>query len=419
MSELHTPELLAPAGDYERFTAAVLYGADAVYLGAKELGMRAASQNFTFEELSLAVQFAHSRNVRVYLTCNTLPTNKEAEELPEFMRNAKACGVDALIVADIGVLMEAKRIVPDLDVHISTQAGVVNYLTARELYEMGASRVVLARELSLEDIRIIRDKTPGKLEIECFVHGAMCMSFSGRCLLSSYLTGRDANRGECAQPCRWGYYLMEEKRPGQYFKIFEDEKGSYILNAKDMCMIEHIDKLADAGISSFKIEGRAKSSYYVSVITNAYRCAIDSLLQNPMDFKLPQWVIDEVYKVSHRQYIPGFYFGRPEEGQCYETGGYIRSFDVIGVVDGYEDGFLLCTQRNRFFKGDEIEILQPKTPPIFYKVDILLGESDEEIEAANKATMKFKIPFERPLLTGSLLRKEKNNLKNENSLYLP
>ena len=255
------PEVLAPAGDFECLQAAVRFGADAVYLGGSRFGMRAASANFSEEGLQKGVALAHQNGVRVYLTCNTLPTNEEIEALPEFLKSVERADVDAVIVTDIGVLSLVKRIIPEMEVHISTQTGVVNYLTAAELYRMGARRVVLARELSLDDIARIRDKTPSELEIETFVHGAMCVSFSGRCLLSQYLTGRDANRGECAQPCRWGYHLVEEKRPGLYFPIEEDERGSYILNAKDLCMIEHVDKLAAAGISSFKIEGRAKSSH--------------------------------------------------------------------------------------------------------------------------------------------------------------
>ena len=266
----HYPEVLAPVGDFERLTYAVNYGADAVYLGGTAFGMRASSANFDFDTMKKAVEYAHARDVKVYLTCNTLPLNSEVEQLSDYLKSARDAGVDAVIVADIGVLMEAKRVIPEVDIHISTQTGIVNYL-----YKMGAKRVVLARELPLEDIRRIRDKTPPELEIEAFVHGAMCMSFSGRCLLSNYMIGRDANRGECAQPCRWGYHLVEEKRPGQYFPIYEDEKGSYILNAKDMCMIEHLDKVIDAGVTSLKIEGRAKSFYYVAVITNAYRQAVD------------------------------------------------------------------------------------------------------------------------------------------------
>ncbi len=314
-------ELLAPAGDSERLDAAIRFGADAVYLGGKSFGMRATPQNFNDEELKAAVTEARANGVRVYLTCNTVPGNDEIEAIGDFMRYAASAQVDALIVADIGLLMMAKRIVPEMEIHISTQAGVMNYLTATELYKLGASRVVLARELSIGDIAKLRDKTPPELEIEVFVHGAMCMSFSGRCVISNYLTGRDANRGECAQPCRWGYHLMEEKRPGQFFPVFEDEKGSYILNAKDLCTIDFIDKLAEAGVTSLKIEGRAKSAYYVAVVTNAYRMAVDLYLKDPSGYTLPVWVKEELGRVSHREYSTGFYFGRPEEGTMLSKRG--------------------------------------------------------------------------------------------------
>ena len=396
MANTHYPEVLAPVGDFERLTYAVNYGADAVYLGGTAFGMRASSANFDFDAMKKAVEYAHARDVKVYLTCNTLPLNNEVEELADYLRNAQTAGVDAVIVADIGVLMEAKRVIPDVDVHISTQTGIVNYLTANELYKLGAKRVVLARELPLDDIRRIRDKTPPELEIETFVHGAMCMSFSGRCLLSNYLVGRDANRGECAQPCRWGYHLVEEKRPGQYFPIFEDEKGSYILNAKDMCMIEHIDKVIDAGVTSLKIEGRAKSFYYVAVVTNAYRQAVDLYKKDPKNFKLPSWLEEETRKVSHRQYSTGFYFGRPEQGQYYENGGYVRQWDVVAVVDKTEGDVLSCEQRNKFSVGEEVEILCPSTSeyqrPLVYQVTSITDAEGNARESANNAMMKFTMP---------------------------
>lgn len=399
------PEVLAPAGDMERLVAAVTYGADAVYLGGKAFGMRAASANFSPDDLKTAVDFAHKNGVSVYLTCNTLPHNDEVEKLPDFFDAAKAAGVDALIISDIGVLMAAKKHLPDMEIHISTQAGIVNYLTANEFYNMGAKRVVLARELSLDEIKQIRDKTPPELDIEAFVHGAMCVSFSGRCLLSSYLIGRDANRGECAQPCRWSYRLVEEKRPDLYFPIEETQKGTYILNAKDLCMIEHIDKLVEAGITSLKIEGRAKSAYYVSVVANAYRLAVDEYLKNPATYKTPEWLITEVQKVSHRQYSNGFFFGRPENSQYYENGGYVRKFDVVGIVDDYKDGYLICSERNKFTKGEVLEVLEPLSAPFEYKVETLLDENDNPLDDAKHSMMVFKIPFERPLKKGTILRK--------------
>lgn len=398
-------ELLSPAGDEERFLAAVKYGADAVYLGRKQFGMRSSPLNFDFEQLCNAVKYAHERNVKVYLTCNTLPRNNEISHFEQFVREAEEAEVDALIVADIGLLMLIKRYAPDMEIHISTQTGIVNYVTARELYDLGAKRVVLARELSLEEIAEIRAKTSPELDIEAFVHGAMCVSFSGRCLLSQYLVNRDANRGECAQPCRWGYHLMEEKRPGEFFPVYEDEKGTYILNSKDMCMIEHIDKLADAGITSFKIEGRAKSAYYAAVVTNAYRMALDEYYSDPANYKLSDWIRDEVYKVSHRKYCSGFFFGVPEESQYYENSGYIRNYDVVAVVEKCENGMVYCTQRNKFFAGDTVEILPPSQKPVEIVLDTLFDENGQEIETANHAMMQFSFRSDMQFEPGSFIRK--------------
>ncbi|MBR6384975.1 MAG: U32 family peptidase [Ruminococcus sp.] len=399
-------EVLAPAGDEERFTAAINYGADAVYLGRKTFGMRASPMNFDFEQLVNAVNTAHAKGIKVYLTCNILPRNDEIPQFEQFVREAVEAKVDALIVADIGLLMMIKRFAPDMEIHISTQTGIVNYATANELYNMGAKRVVLARELPLDEIAEIRAKTPKELDIECFVHGAMCVSFSGRCLLSQYLVHRDANHGACAQPCRWGYYLMEEKRKGEYYPIFEDEKGTYILNAKDMCMIEHIDKLAQAGVYSLKIEGRAKSAYYVTVVTNAYRMAVDEYYKNPNNFVLPDWIREEVYKVSHRQYSKGFFFGTPENSQYYENSGYIRNFDVVAVVEKCENGTVYCTQRNRFFKGDTVEILAPSQKPVVLTLENIYDENGEEIETANHAMMKFSFKSNIDFPNGTVIRKE-------------
>lgn len=399
-------EVLAPAGDEERFGAALNYGADAIYLGRKQFGMRSSPGNFDFEQLVKAVSSAHERGVKVYLTCNTLPRNNEIPMFEKFLEEAVEAGVDALIVADVGLLMMIKRLAPDIEIHISTQTGIVNYATAREFYNMGAKRVVLARELSLEEIAEIRAKTDPDLDIEVFVHGAMCVSFSGRCLLSQYLVGRDANRGECAQPCRWGYHLMEEKRPGEYFPIFEDENGTYILNAKDMCMIEHIDKLAEAGVTSLKIEGRAKSAYYVAVVTNAYRMAVNEYYKNPDNFILPDWIKDEVYKVSHRKYSNGFFFGRPQESQYYENSGYIRNYDVVAIVEDCRDGRVYCTQRNRFFAGDTVELLAPLSKPVTLKLDTLYNDNDESIETANHAMMKFSFPCDMTFPKGTVIRKD-------------
>ncbi len=401
-------EVLAPAGDEERFNAAINYGADAVYLGRKQFGMRSSPMNFDFEQLVNAVSLAHAKGIKVYLTCNTLPRNNEIPQFEQFVSEAVEAEVDALIVADIGLLALIKKYAPDMEIHISTQTGVVNYVTARELYNMGAKRIVLARELSLDEIAEIRAKTNPDMEIEAFVHGAMCVSFSGRCLLSQYLVNRDANRGECAQPCRWGYHLVEEKRPNEFFPIFEDEKGTYILNAKDMCMIEHIDKLAKAGVDSLKIEGRAKSAYYVTVVTNAYRMAVDEYYKNPDNFVLPDWIRDEVYKVSHRKYCNGFFFGTPENSQYYENSGYIRNYDVVAVVEKCENGTVYCTQRNRFFAGDTVELLAPSQKPVTLTLDTLYDENSEQIQTANHAMMKFSFNSDLTFPTGTVIRKETN-----------
>ncbi|WP_206425681.1 U32 family peptidase [Ruminococcus sp. Marseille-P6503] len=407
MSDSGLLEILSPVGDMERLYAALDFGADAVYLGGKMFGMRAASANFDFETLKKAADEVHSRGKRIYLTCNTLPHNYEIAHFERFAREAAEAGVDALIANDIGVFSLIKKYTPDMEVHVSTQAGIVNYVTANEFYNMGAKRVVLARELSLEEIAEIRAKTPKALEIEVFVHGAMCVSFSGRCLLSQYLINRDANRGECAQPCRWGYHLMEEKRPNEFYPVFEDEKGTYILNAKDLCMIDHIDKLAQAGVDSFKIEGRAKSSYYVSVVTNAYRMAMDIYKQNPANFSLPQWIHDEVFKVSHRAYCTGFFFGHPKDCQYYENSGYIRDYDVVAVIEECRNGRIYAQQRNKFNKGDVLEILSPGCKPTEIKAETVYNEYDEEVETANHAMMKLSIPCSMDFPKNSIIRMKK------------
>lgn len=399
------PEVLAPAGDRERLEAAVRYGADAVYLGGELHNMRASTPSFTLESLADAVAFAHGAGVRVHFTCNTLPRNNELPELERYLWEVAETGVDAFIVADIGMMMAARRAAPKTEIHISTQAGVTNYLTANELHKLGASRVILARELTLEDIRGIREHTSRELDIEVFVHGAICMSFSGRCLLSQYMTGRDANRGQCAQPCRWGYHLVEEKRPGVYYPIYEDQRGSYILNAKDICLMEDLDKIIDAGATSLKIEGRAKSAYYVGVITNAYRNAVDIYRRDPGNYRLPQWLLDETRKVSHRDYTKSFLYGAPEDGQYYKSGGYIRNWEIVAVAGESRDGRLYCSQRNRFFEGDRLEALIPRGRPIEIEVHGLQNEHGEAVEVANRATMGCSFLCGEKLPAGTILRK--------------
>ncbi len=397
------PELLCPAGDFERLQTAIRYGADAVYLGADRFGMRSASPNFSLEQLAEAVRYAHTYGVAVHLTVNTLPRGEEIPALPAFLQGAGECGVDALIIADLGVLSLAHRLLPHIELHASTQTGIVNHLTANALYEMGVRRVVLARELSLLEIRVIRQNTPADLMLECFIHGAMCMSVSGRCVLSNYLTGRDANRGECAQPCRWNYHLMEEKRPGIFLPVFEDERGSTILNAKDLCMIEHLAALSDAGVMSFKIEGRAKSSYYVGVVTNAYRAALDAAeIGNPA----PQWAIDELLTISHREYCTGFYYGREPVMQSYRPGSYVQDWEVSAVIERCENGRLYLSQRNRFSVGDSLQLLQPGRPPQNLTVDRIWDEEENLLDAARHPTMKISIPFEGEAPEGAMLRRK-------------
>ena len=381
-------ELLSPCGDFERLKLALKFGADAVYLAGEMFGMRTNPSNFSADELKKAVELAHSLGKKVYLTCNTLPRNEEIEKLPEFLKYAQDIGIDAFIIADIGVMALAKKYAPNVDIHMSTQVGIVNYQTANTLYEMGARRIVTARELSLDEIKTIRDKTPNDLEIEVFVHGAMCMSFSGRCILSDYMTHRDANRGDCAQPCRWKYHLVEETRPGQYFPINEEKNGTYIFNSRDLCMIEHIPELVDAGVDSFKIEGRAKSEYYTAIVTYAYRNAIDEYLKNPTDdFKPSQWILDEMEKMSHREYTTGFNFG---------------------PIKDYSNGRLIVSQRNRFFEGDELEVVEPGKKPYKLVVEDLYNlDDDEKVDVANKATDTYSFKCDKPVSSDAIFRRQR------------
>ncbi len=405
MGKGSVPELLAPAGDEDCLAAAIAYGADAVYLGAKAFGMRAKAANFDPEGLERAARQCHKAGVKLYLTCNTLPRGREVDALPAFIRDARDAGVDALIIADLGVMMLAKRTAPNLPVHVSTQFGVVNKLTARELYNLGASRVVLARELTLEEIAEIRADTPSDLGIEAFVHGAMCVSVSGRCVLSNYMAERDANRGECAQPCRWTYALTESKRPDQHFPIYEEDGYSYILNSRDMRMIQHLDKLAAAGVDSLKIEGRAKKAYYVATITGAYRKALDLLQQDPEHFVLPDALLEETEKVSHRPYSTGFYLG-DYPGQDTVRGGYLRHWELVATVDGWEDGTLLCTGRNRFLPGETLELLRPDGLPVPLPVTEIRDEEGNRLEAACHPMMKLRLPCAIPCPPGSMLRRK-------------
>ena len=407
------PELLSPAGDLERLRYAICYGADAVYCGMPEFGMRSAPANFTIEQLAEGVIFAHARGRKVYLTLNTLPTNEDLDKMPESIRQAAAAGVDAFIVADLGVLSLCKKLAPEVEVHLSTQVGITNYGAARTAYEMGAKRVVLARELSLPEIATIRDKTPPELEIEAFVHGAMCVSFSGRCLLSTYMTGRDSNRGQCAQPCRWKYHLVEENRPNQAFEIGETDEGSYILNADDMCTAPFIDLICKAGVDSLKIEGRAKTFYYVASVTAAYRKALDTFLADPTneDFQLPISVYEELNRTSHRHYSPGFYLGKERAIQHPDNNiGYIREWDFMGTVESWENGIAHCQQRGKWSLGEEIEALLPDGTQVPLKPEWIKNEAGENITSTPNAMQLYTIPSEIELPPMSLLRKKNPNV---------
>ena len=378
-------ELLSPAGDMERLNMAVLYGADAVYLAGTDFGMRAFAGNFPAEELPKAVAFAHSHGVKVHVTVNTMPRNDEIAQLPAYLEQLEDAGVDALILADLGAFTLAGKYAPRCQRHVSTQQSIANYECATAWYDLGAKRVVLARELSLPEIIGIREKCPKELEIETFGHGAMCVSYSGRCLLSNYMTGRDSNRGECAQPCRYKYALMEEKRPGEYFPVFEDEMGTYILNSRDMCTIDHLKDLMDAGIDCIKIEGRAKSAYYAAIVTGAYRHCIDDIAAGrPID---PVWR-DEVEHVSHRIYSTGFYYGHP--GQYTENSRYIREWQICAIVESCDEtGLALCSLRNKFSEGDTLEAVGPDLRPFPLTAESMTDLEGMPLAQPRTPQMKF------------------------------
>ena len=403
---MNIPELLSPAGDMERLKFAFAYGADAVYLGAEDFGMRAAPKNFSLEQLKEAADYANSLGKKVYLTLNTVPTNEDVKKMPEFITKVAQTGVHAVIVADLGVLSMVKEYAPGMEIHFSTQVGIMNYVTANAAYALGAKRIVLARETSLEDIIEIREKTPKDLDIEAFVHGAMCMSFSGRCLLSQYLNGRDANRGECSQPCRWEWTLHEKTRPGMEYDIGENEGGTYIMNANDLCMGPYVDMLVQAGITSLKIEGRAKSFYYVASVTSAYRKAIDSYYENPTDWLCPLSAMEELTKTSHRRYSTGFYFGPENAIQTTDTSSYVREWDLLGVVEDWKDGVLYCSQRGKFTLGDEIEILQPSGDTIKFTPNWIKNAEGENVESTPHSKMAFTVDCPVEIRPMSILRKK-------------
>ncbi|QIB26482.1 peptidase U32 family protein [Caloranaerobacter azorensis] len=402
------PELLAPAGDLERLKMAVIYGADAVYLGGERFGLRAGAKNFNIEQLKQGLEFAHKRGKKVYVTLNIIPHNEDFKGLREYIKDLHNMEVDAVIVSDPGVFSIVKDAAPDFEIHLSTQANTTNYHTANYWYKQGVKRIVVARELSLNEIKEIIDKTPDDLEIEAFVHGAMCISYSGRCLLSNYMIFRDANRGECAHPCRWKYYIMEEKRPGEYFPVFEDERGTYIFNSKDLCMLKHIPELINAGISSFKIEGRMKSAYYVATVVRSYRMVIDKYLADPENYVYNDKWLDEIKKASHRDFTTGFYFGKPtSEDQVYGSSSYIRTYDFTGLILEYDKDSKIATvqQRNRMFVGDEIEIFGPNKEYFTQIIEEMWDENGERIEVAPHPQQIIKMKINQPVEPWDIIRK--------------
>ena len=394
-------ELLSPAGDMERLKMSVLYGADAVYLAGTSFGMRSFAGNFSPEELPQAVRYAHDHGVKCHVTVNTMPRNDEVARLPAYLEQLDSAGVDALIVADLGAFMLAGKYAPHCERHISTQQSIANYECAQSWFDLGATRVVLARECSLDEIRTIRQKVDPKLEIETFGHGAMCVSYSGRCLLSNYMTGRDSNRGACAQPCRYQYALMEEKRPGEYFPVFEDEKGTYILNSRDMCTIDHLKDLMDAGIDCIKIEGRAKSAYYAAVVTGAYRHCIDDVAAGRETD--PIWR-DEVEHVSHRIYSTGFYYGQP--GQYVENSRYIRQWQIVARVEECsEDGLALCSLNNKFSAGDALEVVGPDLRPFSITAEGMQDADGMPLDEVRTPQSRFTLQLPKAVPPMSLLRR--------------
>ena len=402
------PELLAPAGNLEKLKTAIDYGADAVYLGGSKLNLRAFADNFTNEQIAEGVKYAHDRGRKVYVTMNVFPHNENLNGLEEYIETLASLNIDAILASDPSIIMTIKEVAPNLEIHLSTQANNVNWKTAKFWYDYGVKRIVLARELGFKEIKEFREHLPKECDLEAFVHGSMCISYSGRCLLSNYMTGRDANRGACSQACRYKYYLVEEKRPGEYFPVVEDENGTYIMNSKDLCMIEHIPELVQSGINSLKIEGRMKSAYYVAAIVKSYREAIDSYMSDPENYELKQEWMDNLFKVSHRRYHTGFYFGKNGE-QFYDSSSYIREYDIVGIVKSYDSKTKIATieQKNRLFDGDKVDVLRAKGSSFEVALNDMTDENGNKIETANKAQMIFKAKVDTPLCEKDMLIKSK------------
>lgn len=408
-------ELLAPAGDLNKLKTAIDYGADAVYLGGSSFGLRKASKNFSIEEIREGVEYAHERGAHVHVTLNIVPHNNDIIGIEEYAKELEDAGVDAVIISDPGMFSLVKAAAPKLDIHISTQGSVTNSQTVNFWKAQGAKRVVLARELSLEEIREIVKNTEG-IEIETFCHGAMCMSYSGRCLLSNYMTGRDANMGDCAQPCRYKYYLVEEKRPGEYFPIEEHDEGTFIMNSKDLNMIAHLDELIEAGIASLKIEGRVKSDYYLATTIRSYRMAIDEYYSDPKNYKFDPYYEEELKKVSHRDWTTGFFYGKAkEDSQVYTDNSYIRGYDYVGVVTNYDEDTKIATvvQKNRIFPGEEVEIFGPGRKHFTQTIEEMYDEDDNVIDVANKALQIYKFKTIEPVEEKYMIRRKSQSWKNQ------
>ncbi len=405
------PELLAPAGDLERLKIAVLYGADAVYIGGEAYGLRAKAKNFTMDTMAEGIQFAHEHGVKVYVTANIFAHNDDFDGMEEYFKEVEKIGADALIISDLGVFSVAKEVVPNMEIHVSTQANNTNFKAANMWYRLGAKRIVMARELSFSELSKTRENIPNDMEIEAFIHGAMCISYSGRCLLSNYMSGRDANQGACSHPCRWQYHLVEEQRPGEYMPVEENERGTYIYNSKDLCMIDFVDELIESGIASFKIEGRMKTPFYVGTVIKAYRQAIDDYFTDRKLYEKNRadgLYMTEVSKASHREYTTGFYEDKPDGNeQIYGHNSYIRGFDFIGMVltDSDDDGFATIEQRNKFNVGDEIEVIPAKGDTFAMTVMALIDEWGNHVESAPHPQQKLRMQFSRPVKQYDMLRK--------------
>ena len=405
---MKAPELLVPAGSLEVLKIAVVFGADAVYIGGEAFGLRAKARNFSREDMEEGIAFAHARDVKVYVTANILAHNEDLTGVREYFLKLKEIGPDALIISDPGVFQAAREICPEIEIHISTQANNTNYGTYLFWHSLGARRVVSARELSLKEIRDIREQIPEELEIETFIHGAMCISYSGRCLLSNYLTGRDANQGECTHPCRWKYALMEEQRPGEYMPVFENERGTFIFNSKDLCMIEHVPELIEAGIDSFKIEGRMKTALYVATVARTYRRAIDDFMKSRELYeKNMPWYKSQISNCTYRQFTTGFFFGKPsEEGQIYDNNTYLKEYTYLGIVEDFKEGLCQIRQRNKFSVGEMIEVMKPDGENESVTVLKILDEEGKELESAPHPKQKLFLDLGTTLSQYDILRRK-------------